>query len=144
MHGSPFWLLLLLMLVTSCDESSRPVATSTSSGARAASLPTSPVLSGTSKSSRPMMISFSRDFCLPCQVMKPWIAQLRGEHNGKVDVVEVNIDRGKYQRFGQFFLIKSVPTQIFISSSGHLEARHDGVATKNMMNQTFKRLGWVH
>ena len=89
------------------------------------------------------MIGFTRDYCLPCQVMKPWITQLRGEQTGTVDVVTVNIDRGKNQRFGQFFGIRSVPTQVFVGSSGHIEARHEGAATKEGMAETLTRLGWI-
>ncbi len=89
------------------------------------------------------MIDFTRDYCLPCQIMAPWVDELRTEYEGSVDVVEVNIDRGGNQRFALFFSIESVPTQVFVDASGHVEARHEGVASKDEMNATLSRLGWV-
>jgi len=91
-----------------------------------------------------MMVGFTRDFCLPCQVMKPWIIQLRREHTQTVDVVVVNIDRKKNQRLALHFGIKSVPTQIFVSAAGRIEARSEGVASKEDMTSSLRRLGWIH
>ena len=90
-----------------------------------------------------MMIDFTRDYCLPCQVMAPWVAELRTTYDGQVDVVEVNIDRGTNERLGRFFAIKSVPTQIFVDATGHVEARHEGLASKEEMAQTLTKLGWI-
>ena len=89
------------------------------------------------------MIDFTRDFCLPCQIMKPWISQLRLEHSQALDVVVVNIDREKNQRLALHFGIESVPTQVFVSASGHVEARHMGAASKEEMQGTLRRLRWI-
>lgn len=90
-----------------------------------------------------MVIYFTRDFCLPCQVMKPWIDELRREQLAAVDVVVVNVDRGDNHRFANHFRIEEVPTQVFVSAAGRIEMRNDGVATKEQMLATLRRLGWT-
>ena len=90
-----------------------------------------------------MMIEFTRDYCLPCQVMAPWVAELQREHAADLDVVEVNIDREKNERFALFFAIQSVPTQVFVDASGNISSRHEGVASKEEMKRSLRRLGWI-
>lgn len=90
-----------------------------------------------------MMIDFTRDFCLPCQVMAPAVNELRHAHTGDIDVVEVNVDRAKNEGHALFFRIETVPTQVFVDPSGRILARHEGIATKEEMERTFASLGWI-
>ena len=129
-------LALVLAFTASCDDE-RPSAPAEPNVA------STPAPQPAGSSPRPMLIDFTRDYCLPCQVMAPWVAQLRTDYRGTVDVVEVNIDRGDNERLGHFFTIKSVPTQVFVDASGHVEARHEGLASKEEMTATLSRLGWI-
>jgi len=149
--------LLLLFLLLACveqDEHTQPgqptkpapsPSTSASSASSAAPSATEqqPGSQASRATARPMMIGFTRDYCLPCQVMKPWIAQLRREHVQWLDVVVINVDRTKNQRFAPLLGTRSVPTQLFIAPSGRIETRHEGVATLEEMKATFRRLGWT-
>ena len=90
-----------------------------------------------------MMIGFTGDYCLPCQVMKPWLAELKREHARAVDVVVVNLDRKKNQRFRSLLNSETVPTQVFVGPSGRIEARQAGLLTREQMTTTFRRLGWI-
>ena len=90
-----------------------------------------------------MMIGFTRDYCLPCQVMKPWIAELRREHARAVDVVIVNIDRKKNQPFRSLAGSGTVPTQVFVGPTGRVEERQPGLLTREQMTATFRKLGWI-
>lgn len=90
-----------------------------------------------------MMIDFTRDFCLPCQVMAPSLGDLRQAHGDAIDIVEVNTDRPENERYAQFFVIETVPTQVFVDPSGAIVERHGGIATKQEMTTTFQRLGWI-
>lgn len=136
-RSSPLWLLPLLLLVGGCDDPRPPVAPP------AESAPAPVAASSAGAAARPMLIWFTRDYCLPCQIMKPWVQQLRREQSQRVDVVVVNLDREKNRRFGLHFAITSVPTQIFISKAGLIEARAEGVATGEEMTATIRRLGWI-
>lgn len=92
---------------------------------------------------RPLMIEFSRDYCLACQVMAPSIDELRREHAATLDVVELNIDREKNERVARFFVVDSVPAQVFVDASGRISSRHVGVASKDELRKTLKGLGWI-
>jgi thiol-disulfide isomerase/thioredoxin len=92
---------------------------------------------------RPMLLDFTRDYCLACQVMAPAITELRREHAGQVEVIEVNLDREKNERLGLYFVIDTVPAQVFIDASGKIAARHGGMATGDEMRATIRGLGWV-
>jgi len=133
-------LLLLLVLHSACDRGSpatpdaaiSPV-TQAPSADRYARLP----------DARPMMVELTRDYCLACQVMAPAVAELRGELAASVDVVEVNIDREKNERFALLFVVDSVPAQVFVDASGRVVARRGGVASKDDLRKTMKGLGWI-
>jgi thiol-disulfide isomerase/thioredoxin len=92
---------------------------------------------------RPMMVVFSRDYCTPCQVMKPWVAEIASE-NPSVDVVTVNVDRQEFEHFGSFFKVSAVPSLIFAEANGHVVRRSDGLAKKEQMARALRELGWVH
>ncbi len=90
-----------------------------------------------------MMIEFTRDFCLPCQIIAPAIAELRQVHAAQIDVVQVNLDRAEHERHALFFRVETVPTLVFVDPSGRILARQEGVTTKDEMERTFASLGWV-
>lgn len=90
-----------------------------------------------------MMVELTRDYCLACQVMAPAVAELRGELAASVDVVEVNIDREKNERFALLFVVDSVPAQVFVDASGRVVARRAGVASKDDLRKTMRGLGWI-
>ncbi len=92
---------------------------------------------------RPMMIDFTRDFCLPCQVMAPWVAEIRQTHMASLDVVEVNLDRQASDRLALFFRVESVPTQVYLDASGRVVKIHAGTATREEMERSFRTWGWI-
>jgi thioredoxin 1 len=135
MNAHPLPLLLLIALPCACDDAPlRPDHEPTAA---------EPVHLTPPSTSRPMMIEFTRDFCLPCQILAPSIAELRQTHAAEIDVVEVNLDREKHERHALFFRIEAVPTLVFVDPSGRILARHDGIATKEEMERTFASLGWI-
>jgi thioredoxin 1 len=95
-----------------------------------------------SSAERPMMIEFSRDYCTPCQVMKPWVEEIADE-NPKVDVLTLNVDRKKYEHIGSFFKVTAVPSLIFLDADGQVVRRSDGLAKKEQMTRAFAELGWA-
>lgn len=138
-------LALLSSALAGCQqEVADPVssASAPASAAEASDVPIAPDAGGESPS-RPLVISFTRDFCLPCQVMAPSVADIRREHAGAVDVVELNIDREPYERHARFFVIDSVPAQVFVDSTGAVVERRSGVATRDELNRVLRKLRWI-
>ena len=98
--------------------------------------PVSPVQLG-----RPALIEFSRDTCIPCQLMRPWVEELRTRHAGDVAVIEVNIDRPENDQLGQFFKVAAVPLQVYLDAQGREVSRNTGLATLAQMEGELSRLG---
>jgi thioredoxin 1 len=93
---------------------------------------------------KPMLIDFTRDHCLPCQIMAPWVDELRKQHAALVAVVEINIDRPANKSIGRYFKARSIPTQVYVDTAGREVARHVGLATKPQMERTLKRHGFLN
>lgn len=92
---------------------------------------------------KPMMIVFSRDYCTPCQVMKPWVDEIAKDHNTKLDVTIVNVDRKRYEHMGDFFKVSAVPMLVFVDSQGAIKERSLGLTAKKQMASTLRGLGWI-
>ncbi|MBW2278439.1 MAG: thioredoxin family protein, partial [Deltaproteobacteria bacterium] len=86
---------------------------------------------------------FTRDHCLPCKIMAPWVDELRQTHAAQVAVVEINIDRPENKPLGRFFKTRSIPTQVYVDEQGREVSRNVGLATKPQMERTLKRLGFL-
>jgi thiol-disulfide isomerase/thioredoxin len=91
---------------------------------------------------RPMMIEFSRDYCTPCQVMKPWVTAIADE-NPNVDVLTLNVDRKRYEHIGSFFQVTAAPSLIFVRGDGHVVRRREGLRKKEQMTRALQELGWA-
>ena len=104
-----------------------------------------PQISASSDSApvRPMLIDFTRDFCLPCQIMEPWIREIQQAHAGSVDVVEVNIDRDGMDKFALFFYVDSVPMRVYVDASGNIVDVQRDTCSRDELEQSLRRLGWI-
>jgi thioredoxin len=40
----------------------------------------------------PVLVDFNASWCGPCQMLKPFLAQMEKEHEGKVKVVPIDVD----------------------------------------------------
>ncbi len=97
----------------------------------------------TVESGLPMLLDFTRDHCLPCEIMAPWVDELRKKHAGRVLVKEINIDRNENKELGRFFKTRSIPTQVYVDGAGREVSRHVGLATQAQMELTIEKLGFV-
>ncbi len=131
--------LMLLVVALGCNEE----ALRAPQAGPASTTPASSVATHEALPPRPMMIDFTKDFCLPCQVMAPWVAELRSAHAASLDVVEVNLDRQSSEKLALFFQVESVPTQVYLDASGRVLEIHAGAATREEMERSFRRWGWV-
>lgn len=92
--------------------------------------------------SRPLMVVFTRDYCTPCQVMKPWIGELAAQHPD-VDVVTVNLDRKSNEHLGHYFQVSAVPQIVFVDGDGDIEKRFESLTGKERLARAFLELGWA-
>jgi thioredoxin 1 len=92
---------------------------------------------------RPVLVDFSRDDCLPCDLMRPWVDDLRKRHRGTVEVIEVNIDRPENRSLAVFFKARAVPLQVYLDAEGREVARNTGLATLAQMEGELARFGFT-
>jgi thioredoxin 1 len=92
---------------------------------------------------RPMLVDFTREDCLPCKLMEPWLAELRRRHAGRIEVLELDLDRPENKEIARFFKAKSVPMQVYVDARGREVARGVGLATLQQMQNRLERLGFV-
>lgn len=66
------------------------------------------------KSDLPVLVDFFAEWCGPCKMTGPIIEELAKELEGKVKVVEVNVDQA--QQISQKYNVMSVPTLILFKN----------------------------
>lgn len=65
---------------------------------------------------RPCIVDFYADWCGPCKMLAPVLAELAEKYSGKLDIYKVNTD--EQEKLASLFGIQSIPTLIFIPMSG--------------------------
>jgi thioredoxin len=61
----------------------------------------------------PVLIDLTAAWCEPCKVLSPIVAQVANELEGKLKVVEVDVDRSP--RIAQSFAVQSIPMLVLIA-----------------------------
>ncbi|SHJ77467.1 thioredoxin [Reichenbachiella agariperforans] len=81
-------------------------------------------------SDQPVLVDFYADWCGPCQMMAPVLAELSTELGDKGKVIKVDVD--KNQKASQVYKIQSIPTLILFKK-GKILWRHSGTADKGQL-----------
>lgn len=80
------------------------------------------------KSSQPVLVDFYADWCGPCKMMAPLVAQLAEEYEGKCKVGKCNIDEN--MNLAQKYRVMSIPT-LMIFKDGEAVTTTVGAVSKN-------------
>jgi len=63
------------------------------------------------KGDKPCIIDFYADWCRPCKMVAPIMAELAEKYKGQITIYKVNTDNER--ELSQFFGIRSIPTVLF-------------------------------
>jgi thioredoxin 1 len=88
------------------------------------------------KSDRPVLVDFWAEWCHPCKMLAPAVAQVAETYEGKAKVVKMNVDDNNQvpPRFG----IKGIPTLILFNKGAEAE-RVVGATSKENISRMIDR-----
>ncbi len=89
------------------------------------------------KSSVPVLVDLSADWCGPCKMLAPVLDQLADEYAGRVKVAKVDID-GNHESAAQYS-IQSVPTMIIFQNGAPVK-KLVGLTPKNKIAEALDAL----
>lgn len=89
------------------------------------------------KSEQPVLIDFWAEWCVPCKMLGPLVAEIAEEYAGKIKVCKANVDdapetSGRYN-------IQSIPT-LMVFNKGEVVKQNVGVVPRDAIEEMFKDL----
>ena len=89
------------------------------------------------KSTLPVMVDFYADWCGPCKMMAPLVAQLAEEYSGKCKIGKCNTDDNP-KAAGEF-RVMSIPTFLFFKG-GKVVDTVMGAVNKTVLEEKIKQV----
>lgn len=90
----------------------------------------------------PKLIDLGATKCVPCKMMAPILDELKETYGGVLDVQFIDVWLKENAAQAEKYGIKSIPTQIFISTDGKELFRHIGFFSKEEILAKWKELGF--
>ena len=84
----------------------------------------------------PTLVDFSAEWCGPCKMMKPVLAELKARIGDKARIIQVDVDRN--QQMAAALQIRGVPTLI-LYQNGEIKWRQSGVVQPGVLEEIILR-----
>ena len=84
----------------------------------------------------PVLVDFYADWCGPCKTMAPILEQVASQHQGKLRVIKIDVDRN--QAVAQQFRVQGIPTLILFKQ-GQPVWRQSGVVPAPQLAQVVQQ-----
>ncbi|MDO8435511.1 MAG: thioredoxin [bacterium] len=89
------------------------------------------------KSPIPVFVDFYAEWCGPCKAIAPIVEELAKEYEGRVKVVEINVD--EEGELGMRYSVMSIPTLFFFKGGNPID-QHVGAISKTDLKKKFDAL----
>ena len=86
-------------------------------------------------SQKPVLVDFFADWCGPCKMLSPIIAEIAREYDGRVIVGKVNVD--EEMELARNYQIASIPT-ILLFQNGKVVKKSIGLVSKEKLLKMLK------
>lgn len=86
--------------------------------------------------SQPVMVDFWADWCRPCHMLAPTVAEIANDYNGKLKVVKLNVDEN-VNSAGRFN-VRGIPT-LLIFKGGQVADQIVGAVPKEQIAKVLDR-----
>ena len=83
----------------------------------------------------PVLVDFWADWCIPCRMVAPILAEIAAAHSGKVKVAKVNVDQEG--DLASSYNIVSIPTLILFKD-GNVVKTKIGAGSRQSIEDLFK------
>ena len=88
------------------------------------------------KNDKPVIVDFYADWCGPCKMMSPIMAQIAGENMDTIKVCKLNIDENTFTAMK--YRVLSIPTLVFFKG-GEMLGRIEGAVPKSNVDQKIRK-----
>jgi thioredoxin 1 len=90
----------------------------------------------TASNTQPVMVDFWADWCRPCHMLAPTVAEIAQDYAGRLKVVKLNVDEN-VNSAGRFN-IRGIPT-LLIFKGGEVADQIVGAVPKDQISKTVDR-----
>jgi thioredoxin 1 len=77
---------------------------------------------------KPVVVDFFAEWCAPCKMMGPVLAEVKEKIGERATIVKMDIDKNRH--YAELYAIQAVPTLV-IFKNGKVLWRHSGVTPAN-------------